>query len=291
MGEPFADLYAEHLLAARRVARALAGDGAAEDIAQEAFTRVLARQRAGGGPDGAFRPYLLAAVRNLARDHLAERRRIDPQPLDPRAVRVPGAGELVTAAEETAMTRRAYESLPARWRAVLWQTEVEGHTPAELAPAAGMTPNGVAQLAARARVGLAAAWQRERGTQERITGPAPALVRLAEKKRRKALDTSQADPLCSKSQGRGTGKVETSGHGQAGPASDAGAGAPRVAAGHCQAGAGEGVPRSTSSARSGPGSGQPAWHNSTETWARDPLTRGVSGAVSQPELERLRVRA
>ena len=148
----------------------------------EAFTRVLTRMAAGGGPDGAFRPYLMAAVRNIARDWLAERGRCAPAPIDPRAHRVPGAGELVNAAEELAMTRRAFESLPPRWRAVLWQTEVEGHTPAELAPAAGMTPNAVAQLAARARIGLALAWHHERGTQERITGPAPALVRLAEKK-------------------------------------------------------------------------------------------------------------
>ena len=192
----FAGLYAEHLPAARRVALALVPAHAAEDIVSEAFARVLARQAAGGGPDGAFRPYLLAAVRNIARDWLAERGRCTPVPVDPRSVRVPSAAELVMAAEETAMTRRAYASLPPRWRAVLWQTEVEGRTPAELAPAAGMTPNGVAQLAARARVGLARAWQRERGTQERVTGPLPALVRLAERKYRRVLDTSQVDRLC-----------------------------------------------------------------------------------------------
>lgn len=200
MGEQFADLYAEHLPAARRVALALVPADAADDIVAEAFTRVLARQAAGGGPNGAFRPYLLAAVRNLARDWLAERRRTSPAPIDPRAVRVPGAGELVTAAEELAMTRRAFASLPARWRAVLWQTEVEGRTPAQLSRASGMTPNAVAQLASRARVGLALAWQRERGPQERITGPVPALVRLAERKYRKTLDTSQADHLSLRSQ-------------------------------------------------------------------------------------------
>lgn len=195
MPEDFAALYAEHRSVARRVALALVPADAAEDIVSEAFTRVLARQRAGGGPDGAFRPYLLAAVRNLARDHLAERRHIAPAPLDPRAVRVPGAGELAVAAEEQAMTRRAFGSLPARWRAVLWQTEVEERTPAELAQETGMTPNAVAQLAVRARTGLAAAWQRERGTQERLTGPVPALVRLARRKYKNVLDTSQADPL------------------------------------------------------------------------------------------------
>jgi RNA polymerase sigma factor (sigma-70 family) len=200
MEEPFAGLYAEHLPAARRAAMALVPADAAEDIAQEAFTRVLARQRVGGGPDGAFRPYLLAAVRNLALDYLAERRRIDPQPLDPRAVRVPGAGELVTAAEEMAMTRRAFESLPSRWRAVLWQTEVEERTAAELALVSGMTANAVSALALRARTGLAVAWQRERGTQERLTGPAPALARLASRKYGNALDTSQADPVSLRSQ-------------------------------------------------------------------------------------------
>jgi RNA polymerase sigma factor (sigma-70 family) len=202
MGEQFADLYAEHLPAARRTALALVPADAAEDVVAEAFTRVLARQRAGGGPDGAFRPYLLAAVRNIARDWLAERGRCAPAPADPRAHRVPGAGELVTAAEEQAMTRRAFVSLPARWRAVLWQTEVEERTPAELARDSGMTPNAVAQLAVRARVGLAVAWQRERGAQERVTGPVPALARPAKGKHRKTLDTSQADRLlCSYSAG------------------------------------------------------------------------------------------
>lgn len=170
----FAALYAEHLPAARRAALALVPPDAAEDIAQEAFARVLAALAAGGGPRGEFRPYLLAAVRNLAADYLAQRRRV--LPLDPRAVRVPGAGELAVRAEEQRMTRRAFESLSARHRAVLWQTEVEGRTPARLAPAAGMTPNAVAALAWRARLALAVAWQRERGDQERVTA-APRVLR------------------------------------------------------------------------------------------------------------------
>jgi RNA polymerase sigma factor (sigma-70 family) len=188
--EEFATMYAEHRPAARRTALSLVPADVADDIVSEAFTRVMARMAAGGGPRGAFRPYLLAAVRNLARDWLEERRRTVPAEIDPRAVRVPGAGELVTAAEELAMTRRAFGSLAPRWQAVLWQTEVQGYSPAQLAGSWGMSPNALAQLAARARIGLAEAWQRERGPQERITGPAPALVRLAEKKYRRTLDTS-----------------------------------------------------------------------------------------------------
>ena len=37
---------------------------------------MLAAIQAGGGPDHAFRPYLLAAVRNLANDWIAARRRV-----------------------------------------------------------------------------------------------------------------------------------------------------------------------------------------------------------------------
>jgi DNA-directed RNA polymerase specialized sigma24 family protein len=81
------------------------------------------------------------------------------------------------------MMARAYSSLRPRWRAVLWQTEVERRPVADLASAAGMSPAAVSQLASRARIGLAVAWQRERGEQERITGPLPALRILAERKR------------------------------------------------------------------------------------------------------------
>jgi RNA polymerase sigma factor (sigma-70 family) len=178
----FASLYVQHLPAARRTALALVPPDAADDIVAEAFTRVLAACAAGGGPSGAFRPYLLATVRNLARDHLAERARIALVPVDPRAVTVPGAGELANAREERDMVLRAFSSLPPRWRAVLWQTEVAERSPADLAATSGMTPNAVSQLAVRARFGLAAAWQRERGTQERITGPVPALRILDERK-------------------------------------------------------------------------------------------------------------
>lgn len=181
--DSFGLLYAENRAAARRLARTLVPSDAADDIVSEAFTRVLEASRAGGGPDGAFRPYLLAAVRNLARDWRAARAREVPAPRDPRAVRVPGAGELAACAEERRMMRRALASLPPRWRAVLWQTEVEDRTPAQLAAVSGMTPNAVSQLAFRARIGLALAWQAERGTQERDTGPVPALRLLADRKR------------------------------------------------------------------------------------------------------------
>ena len=55
---------------------------------------------------------------------------------------------------ERSFAAAAFRQLPPRWRDVLWQTEVEGSTPAELAPRMGLTPNAVAVLAHRAREGL-----------------------------------------------------------------------------------------------------------------------------------------
>ena len=56
------------------------------------------------------------------------------------------------------MIARAFASLPERWRTVLWHTEVEGARPAEVAASLGLTANGVAALAYRAREGLRQAY-------------------------------------------------------------------------------------------------------------------------------------
>jgi RNA polymerase sigma factor (sigma-70 family) len=173
-----AALWARHQPAALRTAMALVPPSAAEDIVAEAFARVLAASARLGRPRE-FRPYLMAAVRNLARDWQAGRWRETPVADPERRGSAPGAGEVAGRREELAVIGRAYDSLPPRWRAVLWQTEVEGREPAELAALAGMTPNAVAQLASRARDGLALAWERERGGQMRDTAPLPALRRLA----------------------------------------------------------------------------------------------------------------
>ena len=181
-GTAFAALYAQHYPAALRTAQALVPHHAADDVTAEAFARVYAAVKAGGGPSGEFRPYLLAAVRNVARTWLAASARTVPVGVPELRQHAPGAGELAARNEELRMADRAFARLPARWRHVLWRTEVDGAAPADLAREWNMTPNAVAQLASRARIGLAVSWQHERGTQERITGPLPALARLAARK-------------------------------------------------------------------------------------------------------------
>jgi hypothetical protein len=59
---------------------------------------------------------------------------------------------------ERTMIARAFLSLPKRWQAVLWHTEIEGAKPAEIAAVLGLTANGVAALAYRAREGLRQAY-------------------------------------------------------------------------------------------------------------------------------------
>src|ERR687896_8667 len=64
----------------------------------------------------------------------------------------------VDPAPATNMIARAFLSLPERWQAVLWHTEIEGGRPGAIAPLLGLTPNGVAGLAYAAREGLRQAY-------------------------------------------------------------------------------------------------------------------------------------
>src|SRR5690349_17758097 len=171
VGRSYEELYVEHAPAARGLALSMVPPDVADDIVAEAFARVLAAIRAGGGPDHAFRPYLLAAVRNLANDWIAARRRVtvigdmDDELGDRSAPLTSGfsrdAASEAEARAEARLIVRAFSRLPERWRAVLWHLEVEGKTPADVAPMFGLSGNGVSALAMRAREGLRQAYLRE----------------------------------------------------------------------------------------------------------------------------------
>ena len=65
----YGQLFERHVRAARRLARHLARSGAeADDLVSDAFAKVLDAVRAGGGPESAFRAYLLTALRHTAYD-------------------------------------------------------------------------------------------------------------------------------------------------------------------------------------------------------------------------------
>src|SRR5579875_2846374 len=174
-GRSYEDLYVEHAPVARRVALSMVPRDVADDIVAEAFTRVLSAIRAGGGPGVAFRAYLLTAVRNTANDWLRASRRttavgdvehdLDEQKLPEenlglaRLSRGPEAE--AEARAEARLVAQAFAKLPTRWRAVLWQLEVEAKAPAAIAPMFGLSANGVSALAVRAREGLRQAYLAE----------------------------------------------------------------------------------------------------------------------------------
>jgi RNA polymerase sigma factor (sigma-70 family) len=155
-------LYRRHAHAARVLARQLAGSPTeADDLVAEAFANVLATMRRGGGPDAAFRAYLLTALRNTLYDRTRRDRKV--QLSDDMTRHDPGVPWEDTAVAEldSRLAARAFTRLPERWQTVLWHTEVDRESPAEVAPLLGLTPNGVAALAYRAREGLRQAYLQE----------------------------------------------------------------------------------------------------------------------------------
>lgn len=153
----YGELYRRHALAVRRFAQRRTRPGIeADDVVAEVFLRVLLAVRRGHGPREHVRTYLFTVVRRVLAEWFAARR---DQPFDEDA----GAWDPPLADHQAAQAERellgeAFGRLPARWREVLWRTEVEGHRPAGLAGQLGMTPNAAAVLAHRARRGLRRAY-------------------------------------------------------------------------------------------------------------------------------------
>lgn len=156
--DAYGELYRRHYSAARATAHALTHNATdADDLISEAFARVLRASRSGGGPAVSFRPYLVAAVRNVFFDRMRSNREL---PSDAVAVDIVSAADMYGEREDGALAAAALAVLPERWRRVLWYTEVEGLSAAEISPLLGIAPNSVAALAYRAREGLRQAFVR-----------------------------------------------------------------------------------------------------------------------------------
>ncbi|HWW52507.1 MAG TPA: sigma-70 family RNA polymerase sigma factor [Acidimicrobiales bacterium] len=156
--EAFASLYRRHVDAAWRVAQAVADDAEdAADAVSEAFARLLSTMARGRLlPTVPFRPYLLVATRNAAIDSLRRRRHnanVDVATIE-QASLLAGPSEQVADRADAAFVATAFRGLPERWRSVLWLTAVEGMSAREVGQRLGLSANGAAQLAVRARTGL-----------------------------------------------------------------------------------------------------------------------------------------
>ncbi|MFD3477085.1 sigma-70 family RNA polymerase sigma factor [Streptomyces sp. NPDC058695] len=169
----YEELYRRHSAAVRRYARTCCRDGhTADDLTAEVFARMLQAVRGGSGPEHAVRAYLLTTVRRVAagwtksakREHLVEDFAVFAQQAA-RSSEVSdddtldlGADVLAMHEAEQSMAMQAFRSLPERWQAVLWHTEVEDESPSEVATLFGLDANGTRVLAKRAREGLKEAY-------------------------------------------------------------------------------------------------------------------------------------
>jgi RNA polymerase sigma factor (sigma-70 family) len=155
--EAFEELYRRHARTAMRVAYRVTGNiHDASDAVSEAFARVMQALPQGRlDQPSRFRPYLMSATRHAAVDVLRRSGRQVPSDgdLEP-AQTFAGPPEKLIDAADSSMVALAFRDLPERWRSVLWLTEVEAIPAREAAPMLGLSPNGVAQLAVRARNGL-----------------------------------------------------------------------------------------------------------------------------------------
>ncbi|MEU6664290.1 sigma-70 family RNA polymerase sigma factor [Streptomyces sp. NPDC046821] len=169
----YEELYRRHSDAVHRYARTCCRDGhTADDLTAEVFARMLQAVRGGGGPEHAVRAYLLTTVRRVAagwtksakREHLVEDFAMFAQQAA-RSSEVSdddtldlGADVLAMHEAERSMAMQAFRSLPERWQAVLWHTEVEDESPSAVATLFGLDANGTRVLAKRAREGLKEAY-------------------------------------------------------------------------------------------------------------------------------------
>ncbi|MFI6677745.1 sigma-70 family RNA polymerase sigma factor [Kribbella sp. NPDC050470] len=157
--EAYGELFGRHHHAAERMARQLVPANDADDLASDAFAKVLDALRAGGGPDISFRAYLLTTVRRVHVDRIRSGRKVQATDDIASYEREPeGFNDPTVTGFESGAAAKAFASLPERWQAVLWHTEVEGEKPAAIAPLLGLTANGVSALAYRAREGLRQAY-------------------------------------------------------------------------------------------------------------------------------------
>ena len=164
----YAELWRRHQPSALAAARRFTWIDA-DDLVAEAFTRIYACLLDGRGPRGPFRPYLYTTVRNLAARWGASAKEIAVDNVETLEAPLDLDDPVVHSLDRT-LTARAFRSLPPRWQSVLWYTEVEELDPHDVAPIMGLSANGVAALAYRAREGLRKAWLQEHVTHATATG-------------------------------------------------------------------------------------------------------------------------
>lgn len=126
----------------------------AEDVAQEAFLRIL-RAAPRYQPTAAFRTYLYRIVTRLCRDRRRKTLPFSCPNPDAETSKAPPPDDVVAAREERRAVREALESLPAKQREAVVLRYYQSLGYDEIARIMGTSPKGVERLLARGRTALA----------------------------------------------------------------------------------------------------------------------------------------
>lgn len=163
----FGVLWARHAASALTMARAVIGTNRShasrdeEDLASEAFARVLMDLRSGFMPSTDFTTYLDATIGSVAQRWITAAEHLST--CTEAIVVIEAPEDTVDREREKQMTVDAFTSLPERWKTVLWHAEVESKSPAEVATLMNLSTNNATVLAFRARAGLRKIWNEKAG--------------------------------------------------------------------------------------------------------------------------------
>jgi RNA polymerase sigma-70 factor (ECF subfamily) len=137
------------------LARATGDAGAADDLLQECYYRLLRAKVAFDG-EAHRRHYLFRVATNLVRDRRRRPSREEPFPEGFEDGGVAGQPSVVETLEARRSLGRALGALRPRDRALLWFAYAQGLTHVEIAASLGVKPTSVRLLLFRARTRLAA---------------------------------------------------------------------------------------------------------------------------------------
>ncbi len=150
----FNEIVRRHQRTAWRIAHRFLGDPTeAEDIAQEAFLRILAaapRYK----PSATFSTYLYRVIARLCIDHARKKRPVFTTTLPETLDSSPDPAATLARKDRDALVRMALDALPSRQRMVVILKYYEGLRYGEIAQAMETTVKAVERLLDRARTAL-----------------------------------------------------------------------------------------------------------------------------------------
>lgn len=152
----YAVLWDRHHKSGLTAARAITSSHDPEDLVQESFTRILTTISNGNGPTENFRAYLYSTIRSVS---IAWSAKTAPTvDIESQSANLISDFDVASLTEDRQITARAFKNLPQDWQTVLWYSEIEGMSAAEIAPLMGINARAVSALAFRAREGLRESW-------------------------------------------------------------------------------------------------------------------------------------